>query len=396
MLTKKSKRLVSLFLSMVLILCVIPFSASAADIKLIIDGKTVASDVAPVVKSGTTLVPVRVATENLGAIVTWNANTRTATIKTAIYTVEFVINSTTYKVNGVSKTLNIAPELIGGRTMVPIRALSEAIGATVDYNAAANTATINYFADMSGSLKVSGSTTVQPIATAAADKLLADNTSLSISVAGGGSGAGIKEAAEGSVNIGMSSRELTSEEKASLNEFVIAHDGIAIIVHPSNGVKNLTKDQAKKIFTGEIKNWKDVGGKDAPILVQTRETGSGTLATLEELLLGKDTDGKQLTVVSTATPHNSTTLLKQAVAKSENAVGFISIGFVDNTVKSLSIGNIAPTIANITSGNYPISRNLLVVTKGTPGALAARYIDYLRSDACQKDIVEKEGYISIR
>ena len=394
----KLKRILSLSLIMCLILVAAPMNAYAAsEVTLIIDGTKVSADSPPVIENGRTLVPVRAIGEALGGIVGWNARTQTATIETAIYKVEFVINSTTYKVNGANKTLDVPAKIINDRTMVPARALAESIGATIDFDGPTNTVTVKYFTSMSGSLKINGSTTVQPIASAAREELIAKNSSsLSITVDGGGSGTGIKDAISGAVNIGMSSRDLTAEEKKDLNEFVIAHDGIAIIVHPNNGVKNLTKEQAKDIFLGNIKNWKDVGGNDAPILVQTRETGSGTLTTLEELLLGKDADGKQLNVLETATPNNSTTLLKQAVAKSENAIGFISVGFIDDTVRGLSIGNIAPTISNITSGSYPISRDLLVVTRGAPGALAAMFIDYLRSDFCQKNIVEKENYISIR
>ncbi len=171
---------------------------------------------------------------------------------------------------------------------------------------------------------------------------------------------------------------------------VIANDGIAIIVHPNNPVKNLTKEQAAKIFLGEIKNWNEVGGNNAPILVQTRETGSGTLATLEEMLLEK----KQ--VVSTATPHTSSALVKQAVAKSANAIGFDSIGFVDNTVKAISLNGTAPTADNVKNGSYVMSRNLLVFTKNKPTGASAMLIDYLRSSFCQENIVKNEGYVPFK
>ncbi|MPN19081.1 Phosphate-binding protein PstS 1 [bioreactor metagenome] len=170
----------------------------------------------------------------------------------------------------------------------------------------------------------------------------------------------------------------------------MANDGIALIANTQNSVKNVTKEQAEKIFLGEITNWKDVGGSDAPILVQTRETGSGTLATLEEMLLEKKK------VVSTATPHASSALIKQAVAASANTVGFDSIGYVDSSVKVISINNITPTAETVKSGSYLLGRSLYVFTKGTPTGDFAKFIDYLKSEDCQKNIVVQEGYISIR
>lgn len=387
---KLSKRIAGLFLSMVLILGIAPAALAASPITIRIDGMTVSSDVAPVVQSGTTLVPVRVITEYLGADVSWNQAKQQAVVKTAAYTVVFTLGSKTYTVNGESKTLTVAAQAINGRTLIPIRALAESIGADVEYDAASNTAIVNYFTTMSGSIKVSGSTTVQPIAQAAADKLISMNSALTISVAGGGSGTGIKETTSGANNIGMSSRALTADESAPLTQFVIANDGIALVVNNANSMKNLTREQAEKIFLGEITNWKDVGGANAPILVQTRETGSGTLATLDELLLEKKG------VVATATPYASTELLKQAVAAEPNAIGFISAGYVDSSVKALSLDNITPNEETISGGSYGLSRSLYVFTKGAPAGVNAMFIDYLRSESCQSGIIEKEGYVPIR
>jgi len=365
-------------------------SASAASITLNIDNKAVSSDVAPIVENGTTLVPVRVISETLGADVSWDAAKNQATIKTAAYTVVFTINSKSFTVNGVTKTLTNPAKNVNGRTLVPIRAISEAIGADVNYDAKTNTASVNYFTKMTGTVKISGSTTVQPIAQLASDKLIAMNSGLSLTVAGGGSGAGIKDAIAGTSNIGMSSREVTAEEKATLNVYEVAKDGIAIIVHPDNTVKSLTTEQAAKIFLGEITNWKDVGGEDAPILVQTRETGSGTRATLEEMLLSKKS------VLPTATAYTSSALIKQGVAKSKYAIGFDSIGYVDNTVKAIPLNNIVANSKTVLNNTYPLSRGLFVTTKGTPSQASAMFIDYLRSADCQKNIVVSEGYISIK
>ncbi len=388
------RKITSLLLALTLVLTgmfgTLSTVSAASTITLEVDGKIITSDVAPVVDSGTTLVPIRVVTETLGADVSWDPGKQQAVIKTSGYTVVFTINSTSYTVNGGAKTLAVAPQLISGRTMVPIRAIAESIGANVDYDANANKAIVKYFSDMKGSIKVSGSTTVLPIMQAASDKLIAMNkNALTISVAGGGSGTGVKECQAGSNNVGMASRELTADEVKVLNPVAMANDGIAIIVHPKNPVKSLTKDQAKKIFMGEIKNWKDVGGNDAPILVQTREIGSGTLATLEEMLLDKKK------VVSTATPFASSALVKQAVAKAENSIGFDSIGFVDNTVKALALDGVTPDDTTVKNGTYGLARQLYVFTKGTATGVNARLIDYLRTLDCQDTIVKKEGYVTI-
>lgn len=379
-----------LFVLVALVVLSATITASAATIDLVIDGKKVESDVAPYLdETNTTLVPLRVISETLGADVSWDQAKQQATVETAAYKVVFTIGSRNFTVNGATKTSVGPAKLVNNRTMVPIRAFSEAIGADVNYIASTHTATVDYFTKMTGTLKISGSTTVQPIVQAAADNLVKDNSGLSITVAGGGSGAGMKDAMAGTVNIGMSSRDLKPEELAVLSEYEVALDAIAIIVHPDNKVKNLTKDQAAKIMLGEIKNWKDVGGDDAPIFVQSRETGSGTRATLEEMLLDK------VSVVATATSHTSTSLLKQAVAKEKNSIGYVSLGFVDNTVKALSLDNIEAKNTTVYNKTYPLSRALYVATKGTPSKTAAMFIDYLKSSACQNDIVAKEGYIPL-
>jgi phosphate transport system substrate-binding protein len=387
---KSTKRFLGLLLSLVLMFALVPSAVAANTISIKIDGQTVSSDTAPIVEGDRTLVPVRVITENLGADVSWNESVKQATVKTAAYTVVFTVGSTSYTVNGAVKTLDVPAKIVNSRTMIPLRALSEAIGAVVDYDSASNTAVVNYFTNMSGSIKITGSTTVQPISQAAADTLIGMNSTLTVSVAGGGSGAGIKDTIAGANDIGASSRVLTADEASTLSVFTVANDGIALIVNPKNSVKNLTKEQAKDIFLGKITNWKDVGGNDAPILVQTRETGSGTLSSLSELLLEK------AAVVASATPYTSTALLLQAVAASENAIGFVSKGYLDSTVKAITINYIAATDETIANGSYPLSRGLYVFTKGTPSGTNAMFIDFLRSANCQTNIVEKEGYLSIR
>lgn len=386
---KMKKRFLAFILAIWSVAALVPYASASSAIKLVIDNKTISSSVAPYVENGTTLVPLRVISENLGADVLWNSPKKQATIQTAAYKVVFTIDSPKYTVNGVSKALTSPARLSGGSTMVPIRAFAEAIGAAVNYSSSTNTASINYFSNMTGTLKIDGSTTVQPIAQDAADTLMKMNTGLSITVSGGGSGTGIKDATAGTVNIGTSSRELTNAEMGSLYPYAVANDGIALIVNPSNPVTNLTKQQASDIFLGKITNWKDVGGDNAPIVVTTRESGSGTRSTLEELLLAK------ASVVSTASPYASSALIKQAVAANKYSIGYDSIGYVDSSVKVVSLAGVKATSTTVINKTYLLSRELFCCTKGTATGLSAMFIDYLRSDDAQKNIVYKEGYVML-
>ncbi len=381
------KKIVSLALALAMI-CALSVNVLAAAPVVKVDGTTVKANVSPVAEGSTVSVPLQVLADAFGADTSVNASSKEITVKTAGYTVVFKVDSKDFTVNGAKKTASVAAKKSDNDYFVPMNDFVSAIGGSASYSS--GTLNVDYYKKVSGTVKVSGSTTVQPIMQSAADTLLKGNKNLSITVAGGGSGAGIKDTIAGANNVGMSSRALTGDEAAKLNSFVVAGDGIAIIVNPKNPVKSLTKEQAQKIFLGEIKNWKDVGGNNAPILVQTRETGSGTLATLEEMLLNKET------VVKTATPFTSSALIKQAVAKSENAIGFDSIGFLDNTVKAVSLEGKEATSDNVKSGAYPLSRNLLVFTNGKPQGASAVLIDYLRSKVCQDNIVTKEGYVPFR
>lgn len=383
------KKIVSLVLALAMV-CALSANVMAASIKVVIDGTEVKSTVEPVADGSAVLVPLKVLEDAFGAETSVNSSKKEITVKTAGYNLVFTLDSKDFTSNGAKKTASAAAKKSGSTYMVSINAVAEAIGGSASYDSKASKVTVDYFKKVRGTVKVSGSTTVQPIMQSAADALLKGNKNLSVTVAGGGSGAGIKDTIAGANNVGMSSRALTGDEAAKLNSFVVAGDGIAIIVNPKNPVKELTKEQAQKIFLGEIKNWKDVGGNNAPILVQTRETGSGTLATLEEMLLEKQN------VVKTATPFTSSALIKQAVAKSENAIGFDSIGFIDDSVKAVSLEGKEATSANVKSGAYPLSRNLLVFTNGKPQGASAVLIDYLRSKLCQDNIVTKEGYVPFR
>jgi len=241
-------------------------------------------------------------------------------------------------------------------------------------------------------LSIAGSTTVQPIASNAAEEFMKKNPDVIVSVQGGGSGTGIKMVAEGTADIGMSSRELKEKEinaYPDLKTYTIAHDGIAVIVHPSNPLSDLTKEEIKGIFSGKIKNFKEVGGEDREIVVVIREEGSGTRATFEKLIM------KKIKTTERALQKPSNGAVKATIASNENSIGYLGIGYVDDKVKVVSIDGIKPSKESISSGEYPVSRKLYMITKGEATGLSKKFIDFVLSDEGQR-IVDEEGFIGIR
>ena len=233
---------------------------------------------------------------------------------------------------------------------------------------------------LAGTIKVVGSTSVQPYATDLSDNFTNKYPDAIAQVSGGGSGAGIKAAQDGTAQIGMSSRELTQAEKDSgLKETVIAIDGIAIVVNNANGVSDLTTQQIRDIFAGNITNWKDVGGSDAAITVVTREAGSGTRTAFQELVMLN-----KVNITSSAVVQGSTGSITQTVAGDKNAIGYISYGSLDNSVKALMVGGVAPSVATIKDKTYAIQRPFLYVTKGeVTDPVAKAFIAYTLSSEGQ-------------
>jgi len=237
-------------------------------------------------------------------------------------------------------------------------------------------------------IQMNGSTSVQPLAEELARVYMEKYPGVRITYAGTGSGAGIKAAQQGTHDIGTSSRELKPEEK-TIKEFRIANDGIALVVHPSNPVSDLTIEQVRKIFSGEISNWKDAGGPDAPITVITREDGSGTRGAFMEIVM-HESQIKPDAVVQTKTGAVMT-----AVASDQNAIGYVSLGSVDNTVKALAIGGVKPSPEAVKSGSYKIQRPFLFLTKEEPKGEVKKFIDFVLSADGQK-IVKDKGFIPVK
>jgi phosphate transport system substrate-binding protein len=232
---------------------------------------------------------------------------------------------------------------------------------------------------------------------AAADYLNELNKDLNITVAGGGSGAGQTGTIDGTNNIGMSSSSVSADRARRISRIIpVAYDAIAIVVHPSNSVTNLTIEQAAGIFNGAITNWSQVGGNNAPIIVHTRDGVSGTGSTVREMLLrpiyGADNDS----IVATATPHVSNGLQRNAVSSDANAIGFLSVGYVDSTVKGVSLNDIAPTFDTVVSGAYPLGRNLYLLSRNRPMGASARVFDFIRSNHAQQEFIAAAEFLTIR
>jgi len=242
----------------------------------------------------------------------------------------------------------------------------------------------------SGSITLTGSTSVAPVAEVLAEEFMSLHRNVQIHVHSSGSSAGIKAAQDNSADIGMSSRELKPEEK-TVQEVVIAKDGIVMIVNSANtSVSNLNVEQVKKIYSGEINNWSEVGGQDSPIVVVTRETGSGTRGAFEEIVMAKEE------ISSRAIVQNSTGAVKTTVQNDPNAIGYISLAALDNNVKAPTIDGVECTVQNIQNGSYLIARPFLFLTNEVrEDGLVKAFIDYVLSDEGQKIAVE-EGLVPVK
>ena len=237
-----------------------------------------------------------------------------------------------------------------------------------------------------------GSSTIQPLAEKLAEAYMAENSSVRVDVQGGGSSVGVKAAGGQTADIGMASRDVKESEFSEFPNIVvtvIARDGIAIIANENVGVSDLSLEQIQKIFSGQIKNWSELGGADAHIIVVSREEGSGTRTAFEEMVLGED-----LLMTETAILQPSNGSVRTTVSTTPDAIGYLSFGYLDESVKAISVDGVAPTEANASNGTYPVVRPLNIITYGEPSGDLKLFIDYILSDSGQT-IVGDEGYIAV-
>ena len=234
-------------------------------------------------------------------------------------------------------------------------------------------------------IDIVGSTSVQPVAEKLVEVYTQSNPDANINVQGGGSSVGIKSAQDGSADIGTSSKDLKDDEKGDLKVYELGRDGIVIAVHKDNKVSDLSTDQLRQIFAGEVTNWNQVGGADGKINLITREEGSGTLDAFNSIVMGKDTEIKGDAVVQ-----SSTEAVKQSVSQDPNAIGFVSFAHMSDDVKAVSVNGITPSVETLADGTYELQRPFLFLVKGEPTGEVKKFLDWVFSEEGSKVLQEEK------
>jgi phosphate transport system substrate-binding protein len=237
-------------------------------------------------------------------------------------------------------------------------------------------------AEEAGGLTLTGSTSVTPFAEHLAEQYQRAHAGAVINVQGLGSSAGIRAALDGIAEMGMSSRELKPEESDKLDQAVIARDALALIVNPANPLADLSRAQIQAIFSGATRSWADVGGPDVPIVLVSREAGSGTFGAFEELVM------KGEPIATLALRQGSNGAIRQIVAEDPYAIGYISLGIVDSSVKALSIDGVQPSAEHVEAGSYTLVRPFLFVWRKDHrlGQLASGFLDYVLGPEGQREL----------
>lgn len=243
--------------------------------------------------------------------------------------------------------------------------------------------------ELSGTLSMNGSTSMEKVIKAVNGAFMEKNKGVTVNLNLTGSGTGIQEASEGKCDIGNSSRKLKDEEAEKLEATVVGLDGIALVVNPANKLEDISLDDLAKVYSGEITNWKELGGDDKSIVVIGREDGSGTRDGFESIVMG-DKEPKY------AQELESTGSVINAVATTDGAIGYASLANVDETVKALKIGGVEATEENVKSGAYEVQRPFICATfKGSDNKLVKAYLDFILSEEGQA-LVLAQGAVPVK
>ncbi|HEY3397282.1 MAG TPA: phosphate ABC transporter substrate-binding protein [Armatimonadota bacterium] len=256
------------------------------------------------------------------------------------------------------------------------------------------------------SIQIKGSDTMVNLGQAWAEAFGA-KTGAQVMVSGGGSGTGFAALLSGTCDVAEASRMIEPQETADAKakginpkEYKVALDGLAVIVNPKNPVSKLTIDQLADIFTGRVKNWKEVGGPDAAIVILSRDVNSGTHVYFKEHVLRKGNAKGTEEFAETALPQSSSQGISDEVAQNDKAIGYVGMGYLSPKVKSIEVAKTAAgpyvgaTAAHVLDGTYPISRPLLFYTNGEPQGLVKEYMDFVLSPEGQK-IVEEQEFVPV-
>ncbi len=250
--------------------------------------------------------------------------------------------------------------------------------------------------------KIKGSDTMLPLSQKEAESFMKANPSQTVTVTGGGSGVGISALLEGTTDLAQASRKIKFDEKQKLQEggknvkeVIVAYDALAVVVHPSNKVKNLTREQLEGIFTGKIKNWKEVGGDDMKIIPYSRETSSGTYEFFKESVL------KNKNYMNGIMSMPATGAIIQSISQTKGAIGYVGLAYLNKSVKSIHVSYdkgktfVEPSVANAKNKTYPIVRPLYYYYITKSESKVKPFIDYVLSVAGQK-IVSEVGFITVK